>query len=113
MNTQRPAGDDPSLRQVLRQWSVKASLPPRFQAEVWEQIARSESRPLPASKPTWWHWLTVQLAQPAWAVSYIAILLVLGLAGGYWHGTEKQEQKMEALRTRYVQSVNPYYVQHQ
>jgi len=42
------------------------------------------------------------------AASYVAILLVTGVGAGYWHAEDKTAQAQSELRTRYVQTVDPY-----
>jgi|SRR5579859_6276922 len=100
--------DDRALQQILRGWMVDDPLPPRFQEQVWQKIARAEA----ASPLGFWTLLTrlmeVVLPQPKVAYSYVAALLVLGLAAGAW-AAEKQNNRMQAsLGSHYLQVVDPY-----
>jgi hypothetical protein len=112
MTTNDSSPDHGPLRQVLRQWSVQIPLPAQFRAGVWERIACAKARPPVTLWSGLWSWLSTELVRPGWAVSYIAILLGLGMVAGYWHGTEKQARNQETLRTLYVQAVDPYYAAH-
>ena len=40
--------DDRSVDKVLGEWVVDAPLPPRFQEQVWQRIAKTEARPEPS-----------------------------------------------------------------
>ena len=52
--------------------------------------------------------MEVVLPQPKVAYSYIAALLVLGVAGGSW-AAQKQNDRLDALLgSRYLQTINPY-----
>jgi len=99
---------DGQLSQALRSWRVDAPLPPRFQEQVWQRVARAEA----IEKVTLWAvfqgWLTAALSRRAVAVSYLAILLATGLTAGYWSGHEKNRQLEAGLSERYLQSVDPY-----
>ena len=100
--------DDAVLRKSLRSWSVGTPLPPRFQEQVWQGIERVESQ----RKTTLWtrmlDWLETSLPRPALAVSYVTVLLVLGLSAGYWQVRKETAHLDETLGLRYVQSIDPY-----
>lgn len=100
--------DDESLSQALSQWAVTTPLPPRFQEQVWKRIARAEAEP----QATLWAGLRrlieVALPRPKFALSYVAILLLLGVAGGALAAQIKTSHLDAALSARYVQSVTPY-----
>ncbi len=108
MKTNQIPQDDESLRAVLRQWTLNAPLPPRFQQQVWRRIARAETKP----ETTVWAWLLnlveVALPRPKVAYSYVAILLLFGAAAGSWAAQRKTNGLDAALGWRYVQSVDPY-----
>src|ERR1041384_6711030 len=99
---------DPLLRKTLRAWEVKEGLPPRFNEQVWQRIAREEAQQ-PAG---WWSLLSSRLGQgmarPVLATSYIAVLLAAGLLAGYWQASVPNAHASEQLGARYVQLMDPY-----
>lgn len=107
MNSNDPKEMDP-LRNVLQEWKVDAPLPPRFQEQVWRRIARHERRP----SAFWLHdlWLSLEAAfrRPALAVSYVAILLLVGAGIGVTQARQEAVRMADTLGTRYVQTVDPY-----
>ncbi len=42
------------------------------------------------------------------AVSYLSVLLVAGVASGYWRGQANTAHTRDQLGSRYLQSVDPY-----
>src|SRR2546423_15571143 len=108
MNNNMPDEPNDALSKLLRDWNVSAELPPRFQEEVWQRVARSA---VPA-KPHLWteflNWLDRALPSRAFAASYLSILLFAGVAAGYWRGQERAAQVRNEMGSRYVQSVDPY-----
>jgi hypothetical protein len=100
-----------NLDKVLRRWGVNASLPPRFQEQVWQRIARAE--PKPEITVTFWNLLRgvieTNFPRPKFAYSYVAMLVLLGVVGGAW-AAQRQTNRLNAdLGSRYVQSVDPYH----
>jgi hypothetical protein len=108
MNTNLPSENDGSLRGVLREWTVDAPLPPRFQEQVWQRIARKEV----SAEPGFWQVLVRGLEagfrRPALAFSYVAVLLMVGLTTGYWQALDRTAHARAEWRAQYVQSVDPY-----
>lgn len=100
--------DDARLSKLLREWKVEAALPPRFQERVWRCIERAEVH------PNLWRvfarWVESAFNRPALAVSYVAVLLFIGLAAGYVRAQDTSAQAEARWRTAYVQSVDPYQV---
>ena len=100
--------DDDSLNKALQSWKIKTTLPPRFQEQVWQRIAVAESK----VKPAWWQTLLVKIerafTRPTLAVSYVAVLLFVGLATGYEQADHKVSQAESNSRALYVKSVDPY-----
>ena len=112
MKPDNPTRRDEALRQALGQWKVDASLPPRFQEQVWRRIERSE---LQAPVPAWMlliRRLIAALARPSLAVSYVTVLLLTGLLAGYWQVRITRAHMDETLGARYVQMVDPYQSSH-
>jgi hypothetical protein len=108
METNISPGTSKTLRGILREWAVNTHPPPQFQAQVWERIARAEARRTLVRWPSLWQWLRTGWIRPAWAYSYIVVLLLLGTLGGYWQATEKMTREKALQRARYVQAIDPY-----
>ena len=53
-------------------------------------------------------WLAVTLPRPAFAFSYVSVLLVAGLLAGYWHARVDTTKWDKILAGRYVQAVDPF-----
>lgn len=106
-SNQNPKNDE-ALSKLLREWRPEMSLPPRFQEQVWRRIERAEA----TVKLTFWQALARQVEaafrRPALAVSYVTMLLFVGLTAGYWQAQDKAAQAQASWRTAYVQSVDPY-----
>lgn len=102
--------NDEPLDHLLQCWTVAASLPPRFNEQVWDRIVQGEAHP----QPSWWQELRNLIPQllprPAFALAYVSILLVLGLTGGYLHAQTDSARTERMLAQRYAQSVAPYFV---
>ena len=108
MEAKFPVDPDGLLHRALREWEIKEPLPPRFGERVWQRIARQE-----VQAPTgFWtqlsNWVARAMARPALAVSYVTLLLVAGLAAGYWHAQSEKTRTLESLSARYVQMIDPY-----
>ncbi len=102
-----PENDDP-LRKVLREWKVDVPLPPRFQEQVWQRIARAEIQP---QSPPWAALLRLLesvLPRPKFAVACLLVFLALGVAAGAVAAHLKTNRLDSELSLRYVQSVDPY-----
>ena len=101
---------DRAVEKVLKQWVVDAPLPPRFQEQVWQRIARAEHKP-EATIPFWTllrRLIETNLPRPKLAYSYAAMLLAVAMLAGTW-AAQAQNTRMEAsLGSRYLQSVDPY-----
>lgn len=106
MNTNQPFDNDKPLHVLLREWKVDGVLPPRFQESVWYRIARKQ-----AKAGAWQNltvWLEATFRRPALAVSFVVILLFIGLTAGLRQGHDKSAQAQSHWRALYVQSVDPY-----
>ena len=104
--------NDPVLQSALKQWTVTEPLPPRFNERVWQGIARAEGLESANTWSTITNWLTRSLARPSMAVSYIVLLLGVGLLAGHWQAQIKSNHESETLSSRYVQMVDPYQITH-
>ena len=102
------AENDEPLRQLLREWTVDITLPPRFQEQVWRRIALREEEAKPSLRQAFSHWLEGMFSRPALAVSYVAVLLFIGVTSGYVKAQDTSARAESQWRTLYVQSVDPY-----
>jgi len=100
--------DEGRLREVLAAWRVDATPPPRFQERVWQRIERGETQRTVRPWTAFASWLEQAMARPTLAVSYVTLLLAVGLIGGFWQGQLARARAAETLSARYVQMVDPY-----
>ena len=108
MKPNHPSGNDEPLRELLAQWKVEESLPPRFQEQVWKRIEQAEARKPQSKLAALAHWIEATFRRPVLAFAYVAVLLFVGLGTGYWQAQGAMAQSQSELRARYVQSVDPY-----
>ncbi len=101
-----PPGDD--LKRLLSAWQVSGSLPPRFRRQVWQRIARQEAEGRPGPWASLVNLITVALARPALAMSYLMVLLAAGVGAGYWHARNENAQLSHEMQARYVHMVASY-----
>ena len=102
------SSEDETLSRVLHSWRTESPLPPRFDEGVWKKIERAER---PGAGEVWSvlrTWIAGALQRPSLAVSYVALLLLLGLAAGFWQGHAGSQRAAERLSAQYVQAVDPY-----
>ena len=109
MKTNTP-DDNASLRALLREWKVEASLPPRFNEQVWRRIERDETALASsfsfATLVT--DWIATKLPRPALATAYLSALIVVGASVGWNQARQESARVTGDLRSRYVQAVDPY-----
>jgi hypothetical protein len=108
MKDNLPSEKDEALSKLLRTWKPDAPLPPRFQEAVWNRIARAETREAAGYWTIFSRWVETTLARPSFALSYVAILLFVGLGTGLWQARGIAVHGEVEWRTRYVQMVDPY-----
>jgi hypothetical protein len=108
MKLNQEAENDERLRTVLREWKVDVSLPPRFQEQVWRRVSRAEAQAGPSLRQVLARWVETTFSRPAMAVSYVTVLLFVGLTTGYLSALDKSAEAASEWRTLYVQSVDPY-----
>lgn len=110
MKAESFTAEDMQLRALLRECNVTATLPPRFQEAVWRRIARQEEQPSVffTAQAKLVRWINTMLPRPALAVSYVAVLLVVGASVGWAQARQKKARVNGELSLRYVQSVDPY-----
>ena len=111
MKNDRQTNSDEALSKLLKEWRTDASLPPRFQESVWRRIERAE-QPSTSATPSVWtvvaHWIGTMLPRPALAVSYVTILLAVGLTVGWTQGKQQSARVKGELGERYVRVLDPY-----
>jgi hypothetical protein len=108
MKSESSNDSDIPLRRTLNRWRVEDPLPPGFEHRVWQRIEREEVR---TSESGWAHYIKTFLEgfrRPALASSYIAVLLLAGLAAGYWQSRIDNEHARRELGARYVHMMDPY-----
>lgn len=108
MKRHRSTEDAERLSRLLHEWQPDASLPPRFQEQVWHRITRWERSGPPGLWAGFARWAEAAFSRPAVAVAYLALLLCLGLGSGYWQAQSKSQRAEARWRQLYVQSVDPY-----
>jgi len=95
------------LERALQDWKITTALPPRFQEQVWKRIERAEV-PNISLVDAVRAWFTMAFARPVFALAYVSVLLVAGLALGSVQGSHKAARWDRQLEARYVQSIDPY-----
>lgn len=102
-----PENTDP-LRQLLKEWRSDVPLPPRFQERVWQRIEREQRQPAPSVWATIVRWVDIVLPRPAPAVSYVAVLLTIGVTAGWAQARQETARVKDELGLRYVRVLDPY-----
>lgn len=96
------------LRKVLKEWRSDAPLPPRFQEQVWQRIERTQTQAAPSVWAVVAHWVGTVLPRPVLAVSYVAVLLVIGVTAGWAQARQETGRVRADLGQRYVRVLDPY-----
>jgi hypothetical protein len=103
------ATGDP-LRNLLQEWKVTESLPPRFQEAVWDRIERAQ--PSESHTMSAWEfmvrWIETVLPRPALATVYVAVLLMVGVSAGWAQAEHKTARVKNELGERYLRVLDPY-----
>lgn len=108
MKTNKPDNHEDALREVLKEWRTDAALSPRFQESVWQSIERAQASAAPSMWDAVARWIGTMLPRPALAVSYIALLLVIGGTAGWTQAHQTNARVKSELGERYVHELNPY-----
>jgi len=103
-----PVENNESLSRALHAWKVAAPLPPQFQEDVWQRIARTEAHLPPSVWPALAGWIESVFNRPALAVSCALVLLAAGATAGWSQARQETTRVSGALSGRYVHSVDPY-----
>ncbi len=91
-----------NLKQQLDAWNVEIDVPPRFQANVWAEIAARESR--------WTRFLNQAAAlfyNPVPVAALVALALTLSMGAAYVQAQSSNERNGKQMETLYMQSINP------
>jgi|SRR5215471_14165636 len=112
MKSSDQSDSDALLGKALREWQIHEPLPPRFQERVWATIEQREPQSPARLSERLLQAVGIWLARPSLAISYVSLLLLIGLLAGYWHGRADSVRESEALGTRYVQMLDPYLSMH-
>ena len=108
MKSEQPPQNDEPVGKLLHEWKVTTPLPPRFAEGVWRRIDRADTAVNLSLWDAFQHWLSTALPRPAFALAYVTMLLLTGIAAGYWQARGESSRLSGELSTRYVQSVDPY-----
>ncbi len=90
----------------LAEWKVSAVLPPRFEEQVWKRIEAVERRE--SFFPRCASWAEAFFRRPAFAMSYVVLLLLIGTASGFLEARRETARVEQSLAYRYLHSVDPY-----
>ena len=110
MKTNNSNENHAPLRALLKEWKPEASLPPRFQEQVWRRIERAETAPAPSVSlaTVFANWISNMLPKPALATTYVTVLLVVGASVGWSQARQETARVTGELSARYAQAVDPY-----
>jgi len=108
MKNTEPGEKNEALSKVLRDWKVVTPLPPRFQEQVWQRIARAEASVRPPFWAAFLQGIEWAFSRRALAASYLTLFLLAGLSAGYLGSRQKTAELEDALGRRYVQMVDPF-----
>ena len=90
------------LKNKLDEWKVEASLPPRFQAEVWQRIADRAPR-----RAGMFDTLRALFLRPAWSVALVVAGIALGLGSAHVAAARTRTDAMRGLEAQYVRTIDP------
>lgn len=108
MNTNEPGNHDEALHKLLKEWRADAPLPLRFQEAVWRRIERAQAPAAPSVWDVIADWIGTALPRPALAVSYVAILLAIGMTAGWTQARQETTRVKGELGDRYIRVLDPY-----
>jgi len=82
--------------------------PESVQQEVWRRIAHGDQTASDACVP-WWHRLEAAFSRPAFAATFVAACLLLGLFLAEVRLTRAQAERTAALEQSYLRLVDPLF----
>jgi len=97
---------DQNLKQQLSAWKVEVEVPPRFQANVWAQIAAQESanRSLVERLRDWF---ATEFCKPQLAAAVVTLGLTLSISTAYFRAQDSNANDGRELEARYMETINP------
>ena len=104
MNKQNFSPDEVRLGVLLREARATPSLPPRFQANVWQRIENAAARNSPSDNGDWLDALVGWVLRPKLAFAVVAVLVLTGVGLGWNQGEQLARQDAQA---RYLAAVAP------
>ena len=108
MKTTDSGHHDEPLRKLLREWRTDAALPPRFQEGVWHLIDQGPQAAHTSLRAIIVHWTGSLLPRPALAVSYVVVLLAIGVTAGWAQARHDTARVKDEIGQRYVWVLDPY-----
>jgi hypothetical protein len=108
MKINAPNNRDEALRKLLKEWRTETALPPRFQEQVWQRIEGAQAPASPSLRLVIAHWIEAILPRPALAVSYVVVVLVVGVTAGWAQARQTNTHVRDELGQRYVRILDPY-----
>ena len=98
---------DQNLKRQLAAWDVNVEVPPRFQANVWAQIAAQES----ARRSSFWNrlsdWFALAFYKPHMAAAMVTLGLALSVGTAYLRAQDSNAMMGKQLEARYMETINP------
>jgi hypothetical protein len=91
--------------ELLKKWSVDASVPTNFNSVVWRRI---EDRRRVSVADAIGLWMSELFAKRAVTVAYLSMAVVVGLTVAQVQSSKVLQERESQLQARYVQSVDPY-----
>jgi hypothetical protein len=93
------------LKTLLKSWSPKTDLPPRFESEVWRRIELAQEK-----HASWFSfdWLIRITNQPRLAFALVMAAVVLGAGLAPLQALRSYRHDMATSEARYVHSVDPF-----
>jgi len=82
--------------------------PESVQLEVWRRIAHGDHTASNAPAP-WWHRLEAAFSRPAFAATFVAACLLLGLFLAEMRLTRAQAERTAALEQSYLRLIDPLF----
>ena len=89
-------------KEQLDTWTADIDVPPRFQANVWAEIAARESR-----WTRFLNWLTAEFYKPLPAAALVTLALVLSMSTAYIQAQDSNARADRQMEARYMETINP------
>ena len=97
------------LSDVLKEWHIDTTPPPRFREGVWRRIAVSQESH--GTRSRFWaslvfHWENLT-RKPVGVVACLSLFTAVGIGFGLWHAQAFTLRAETAWQNAYFQSVSP------